>query len=126
MPLDPPLMVPTVLPCAGTVQKEKPFYTMANQQWTRCGGCIKGRQNLVLMGKPRILSHLHQIQQKNKLKKCKPRPGKQPIQKQGSKTLIITFSFPGTFIRAYVCMSEKWQDSQPVFYNLLFVPIQLM
>ena len=87
---------------AGTVQKEKPFYTMANQQWTRCGGCIKGRQNLVLMGKPRILSHLHQIQQKNKLKKCKPRPGKQPIQKQGSKTLIITFSFPGTLGLMYV------------------------
>ena len=52
-------LVPAALPCAGTVQKEKPFYTMANQQWTRCGGYIKGRQNLVLMGKPRILSHLH-------------------------------------------------------------------
>ena len=45
-------LLPTVLPYAGTVQKEKPFYTMANQQWTRCGGYINGRRNLVLMGKP--------------------------------------------------------------------------
>ena len=45
-------LLPTVLLYAGTVQKEKPFYTMANQQWTRCGGYINGRRNLVLMGKP--------------------------------------------------------------------------
>ena len=63
----------------GTVQKEKPFYTMANQQWTRCGGYIKGRRNLVLMGKPRIFKPLALNTANNKLKKCKPRPGKQPI-----------------------------------------------